>query len=80
MVGDGPGAAAEELRALRELIAGHDYAYYVVDDPRVPDAEYDRLMRRLQELERDFSAHAVHDIATCRTNQQRLVSESPVLQ
>ena len=66
MVGDGPGAAAEELRALRELIAGHDYAYYVVDDPRVPDAEYDRLMRRLQELEREHPQLVTADSPTQR--------------
>ena len=42
---------AQELAQLRDLIASHDYAYYVLDDPTVPDAEYDRLMRRLQELE-----------------------------
>ena len=38
---------AQELAQLRDLIASHDYAYYVLDDPTVPDAEYDRLMRRL---------------------------------
>ena len=36
---------------LRELIGQHDYRYYVLDDPAVPDAEYDRLMRELRELE-----------------------------
>ena len=32
---------------LRRLIEHHDYSYYVLDDPEVPDAEYDRLMREL---------------------------------
>jgi DNA ligase (NAD+) len=44
----GPAARAAELRAeLRQ----HDYRYYVLDDPSVPDAEYDRLMRELRALE-----------------------------
>ena len=45
---------AEQAAALRAEIARHDYRYYVLDDPEVPDAEYDRLMRELRALE---SAH-----------------------
>jgi len=44
-----PAARAAELRAL---IAHHDYRYHVLDDPEVPDAEYDRLVRELLEIER----------------------------
>ncbi|MEC9315174.1 MAG: NAD-dependent DNA ligase LigA, partial [Pseudomonadota bacterium] len=36
---------------LRELINHYNYLYYVADNPEVPDAEYDRLFRELQELE-----------------------------
>jgi DNA ligase (NAD+) len=43
----------EELDRLRAQIAEHDYAYHVLDEPRIPDAEYDRLMRRLHALESD---------------------------
>jgi len=43
-----PAARAEELR--RE-INRHNYLYYVLDQPEVSDAEYDRLMRELQEIE-----------------------------
>ena len=42
---------AERVRRLREEIARHDHAYYVLDAPTIPDAEYDRLFRELQELE-----------------------------
>jgi DNA ligase (NAD+) len=38
-------------QALRAEIARHDYTYYVLDAPTIPDAEYDRLFRELQELE-----------------------------
>jgi DNA ligase (NAD+) len=40
-----------ELAELRRAIEAHNYAYHVLDDPTVPDAEYDRLMRRLLEIE-----------------------------
>jgi DNA ligase (NAD+) len=42
---------ASEVRRLRAAIDEHNYAYHVLDSPTVPDAEYDRLLRRLQELE-----------------------------
>jgi DNA ligase (NAD+) len=42
---------AERARRLRADIARYDHAYYVLDAPLVPDAEYDRLFRELQDLE-----------------------------
>ncbi len=36
---------------LREEINYHNYRYYVLDDPEIPDSEYDRLLRELQDLE-----------------------------
>lgn len=47
-------AARQESNALREQIDGHNHRYYVLDEPNVPDAEYDRLMRRLLALESTF--------------------------
>ena len=44
-------AVAKRVEALRASIARHDYRYYVLDDPEVADAEYDRLMQELQALE-----------------------------
>ena len=43
--------AKTRIRALRQAINEHNYRYYVLDDPGVTDAEYDRLFRELQELE-----------------------------
>lgn len=43
--------AAEEIEDLREKLHHHEYLYYVLDRPEISDAEYDRMMRRLQELE-----------------------------
>jgi DNA ligase (NAD+) len=47
-----PRSIAQRAAALRSQIADHNYRYYVLDDPSVPDAEYDRLFRELRELER----------------------------
>jgi DNA ligase (NAD+) len=41
----------DELASLRQQIEAYNYAYYVLDDPAVPDAEYDRLMQSLLNLE-----------------------------
>jgi DNA ligase (NAD+) len=43
--------AAARAAELRAQLAQHDYRYYVLDDPQIPDAEYDRLMRELRALE-----------------------------
>src|SRR5690349_1831041 len=40
-----------EIESLRETLRHHEYLYYVLDDPRISDAEYDRLMGRLREKE-----------------------------
>lgn len=41
----------ERIDALRELLHHHAHRYYVLDAPEIPDAEYDKLFRELQELE-----------------------------
>jgi DNA ligase (NAD+) len=43
--------ARARIDELRRELDRHNYRYYVLDEPTVPDAEYDRLMRELQELE-----------------------------
>jgi DNA ligase (NAD+) len=40
-----------EIEDLREKLHHHEHLYYVLDQPAISDAEYDRMMRRLQELE-----------------------------
>jgi DNA ligase (NAD+) len=41
----------QRIQALREEINEHNYRYYVLDDPIISDAEYDQLLRELEELE-----------------------------
>ena len=42
--------AAEQIRELTKLLEEANYQYYVLDDPKMEDYEYDRLMRQLEEL------------------------------
>ncbi|MFZ5556868.1 MAG: NAD-dependent DNA ligase LigA [Pseudomonadota bacterium] len=58
--------AAREARELREAIERANYDYYVLDRPTIPDAEYDRLFRRLQELEQRYPELATPDSPTQR--------------
>jgi DNA ligase (NAD+) len=53
-----------EIQKLREQIETHNYRYYVLDSPLISDAEYDRLFRRLVELERQHPEFASPDSPT----------------
>ena len=46
-----PAATRKRIDSLRDQIRHHNYQYHVLDEPDVPDAEYDRLVRELQKLE-----------------------------
>ncbi len=48
-----PVGLRERVEALRELLHHHAHRYYVLDAPEIPDAEYDRLFRDLQQFEAD---------------------------
>jgi DNA ligase (NAD+) len=56
--------AGERAVALRRQIDDANYRYYVQDDPSIPDAEYDRLMRELEELEAAHPELATPDSPT----------------
>lgn len=60
-------SAAERIAQLREQIEQHAHAYYVLDAPSVPDAEYDRLFRELESLEREHP-----DLLTSYSPTQRV--------
>jgi DNA ligase (NAD+) len=51
---------------LRAEIERHNYRYHVLDDPEIPDAEYDRLMRQLRELEQQYPELVAPDSPTQR--------------
>lgn len=55
-----------DLLELRKILNDYSYHYYVLDQPIVPDAEYDRLFRELQKLEDDYPELITHDSPTQR--------------
>ncbi len=74
-----------EMAALIEEIERHNYHYYVKDEPLVPDAEYDRLLRRLETLESEHPELASEDSPTRRVGARadegfrEVVHELPML-
>ena len=61
--------ARAEVSRLREEIRRHDHLYYAENNPEIPDADYDKLMRRLVELEQDY------DLAVPDSPSQRVAGE-----
>lgn len=68
-------AEAEQLRAE---IHDHNYRYYALDEPQVPDAEYDRLMLRLREIESLYPQLITPDSPTQRVGAAPLSSFATV--
>jgi len=64
------GSSAEALRRraaqLRRDIEHHNYRYYILDDPEIPDAEWDRLLRELRALESEHPELVTADSPTQR--------------
>jgi DNA ligase (NAD+) len=58
--------AKKEIETLKKKIRHHDYRYYVLNQPEVSDAEYDKLMRRLKELEERYPKLKSSDSPTQR--------------
>jgi DNA ligase (NAD+) len=56
----------ERLRELRKLVAHHQYRYYVLDDPEIADAEFDRLWDELVALEAEHPELVTPDSPTQR--------------
>jgi DNA ligase (NAD+) len=59
-------ALAKKAEKLRDGIRRHEYLYYVLDDPRISDAAFDRLMNELKELEAKHPELAAADSPTHR--------------
>ncbi len=58
--------AKEEILSLRKTLEEHSYKYYVLDSPSISDFEYDMLLRRLEELEKQNPEFATPDSPTKR--------------
>ena len=67
-----PSDIVRRVRALREEIEEHNYRYYVLDQPTVPDSEYDRIFRELVDLETTFP-----ELASPESPTQRVGAVAP---
>ena len=66
------------LQQLRRDIAAHDHAYYVLDAPTIPDAEYDRLLRELRAIEAEHPEWVTPDSPTQRVGGAPLAAFASV--
>ena len=55
-----------EMRELRDTLNAHGYRYYVLDAPTISDYEYDHMLRRLEDLEREHPEEVTPDSPTQR--------------
>ncbi len=58
--------AEKKIDALREKIRHHEHLYYVLDNPEISDADFDKLMQRLKDLESDHPSLVTPDSPTQR--------------
>src|SRR5579863_2550144 len=58
--------AGKKIEALREKIRHHEYLYYVLDQPEISDAEFDKLMQELKDLEHEHPDFITSDSPTQR--------------
>ncbi|GMR19913.1 MAG: NAD-dependent DNA ligase LigA [Gammaproteobacteria bacterium] len=64
--------AKAQINNLREKIRYHNHRYYVLDNPEIPDSEYDRLYKSLQELEQKHPELITDDSPTQRVGGEPL--------
>ena len=62
----------EEVLQLTKTLNEANYRYYVLDDPTMPDFEYDRLLRRLEDLEKEHPELKAPDSPTQRVGGQAI--------
>ncbi len=72
-------AIQQQLQKLRQQIEHHNYQYYVLDNPAIPDVEYDRLFRELQQIERDYPRLITSESPTQRVGAAPLNTFSQVV-
>jgi len=68
----------KQIQQLRQQIDEHNYQYYVLDNPSIPDIEYDRLFKQLQELEAKHPEYITSASPTQRVGAAPLKEFSPV--
>ena len=71
-------AIKAQAQKLREMIHAHNRHYYLEDSPTIPDSEYDRLFRQLQQLETDYPELKTADSPTQRVGAAPLTVFSEI--
>src|SRR5271165_1004879 len=61
-----PSTIKKEIVDLREKLRFHEYRYYVLDEPEISDAAFDRLMNRLKEIEAAYPELVTPDSPSVR--------------
>lgn len=61
-----PASVRQRVERLRAEIERHNYRYYVLDDPEIPDSEYDRMLNELRGLEREHPSLVIPESPTQR--------------
>jgi len=75
---DIPQSVLEAYQQLKDGLNQHNYAYYVLDDPTIPDSQYDQLMGRLQALEAEYPALRTDDSPSQRVGGEALTQFTQV--
>jgi DNA ligase (NAD+) len=78
-VSEPPDQVARRIKELRDIIDLHNYNYYVQDAPSIPDAEFDKLFRELEELEHQYPAFDSPDSPTRRIGAPPLKAFSQIV-
>lgn len=73
-----PEEIIRKVKTLRNELEEHNYRYYVMDDPSVPDAEYDRLMNSLKGIETEYPSLVVPESPTQRVGGEPLAGFTQV--
>jgi DNA ligase (NAD+) len=78
-VSERPDQVARRVQELRDIIELHNYNYYVQDAPAIPDAEFDKLFRELEELEQRCPHLVTPDSPTRRVGAPPLKAFSQIV-
>ncbi len=70
---------AKQMNQLRETLRYHEYQYHVLDEPKIPDSEYDRLFHQLKTLEQQYPEFITANSPTQRVGAKPLSGFSQII-
>jgi DNA ligase (NAD+) len=69
---------AQRIKSLTQQLRTHNHAYYILDAPSIPDAQYDRLLRELQQLESEHPEYLNPNSPTQRVGSDPISAFSKI--